>query len=58
MADAMFAPVVTRVVNYDVTLDRRRRTYGESVLALPEMMEWTAAALKDPESIEEFEVGF
>lgn len=58
MADAMYAPVVTRFVTYDVKLDRRCRAYGELILAMPEMIEWTEAARAEPDSIEEFEVEF
>src|SRR5664279_2165000 len=49
MADAMYAPVVTRFVTYDVKLDRVCATYGKHVLAMPEMVEWAAAAKQEPE---------
>ena len=58
MADAMYAPVVTRLVTYDVKLDRRCAAYGAHVLALPEMIEWTAAAAAEPEEIEELDMEF
>ena len=32
--------------------------YCEAILALPEMREWTKAALAEPEAIDELEVGF
>ncbi len=58
MADAMYAPVVTRFRTYDVSLDRQCAAYCESIMAMPEMSEWRAAALREPDDIEEFEVEF
>jgi len=58
MADAMYAPVVTRYVTYDVKLDRVCATYSKQILALPEMAEWTAAARKEPEEIDELDMEF
>src|SRR5256885_14261182 len=39
MADAMYAPVVTRFVTYDVKVDRACAAYGKQILAMPEMVE-------------------
>jgi len=58
MADAMYAPVVTRFVTYDVKVDRKCAAYGAQVLALPEMIEWTAAARREPEEIDELDMEF
>lgn len=58
MADAMYAPVVTRFATYDVKLDRRCSAYGELILAMPEMVEWTAAAKREPEEIDELDIEF
>lgn len=58
MADAMYAPVVTRFVTYGVPLDETCRTYCETMLALPALQEWTAAALAEPEEIDELEAEF
>lgn len=44
IADAMFAPVVTRFVTYDVKVDAEARKYMDSVLALPSMKRWIEAA--------------
>ncbi|HYH21551.1 MAG TPA: glutathione S-transferase family protein [Azospirillum sp.] len=44
IADAMFAPVVTRLRTYAVDLDPVSRAYADAVLALPAMREWYAAA--------------
>ena len=58
MADAMYAPVVTRFKTYGVQLDGEVAKYAERILALPEMVEWYKAAKKEPESINELEVEF
>jgi glutathione S-transferase len=58
MADAMYAPVVTRFITYDVALDAACAAYCQRVLALPEMTEWIEEAKREPESIEELEVEF
>ena len=44
LADAMYAPVVTRFATYDVKLDRQCADYCETILALPDMIECTEAA--------------
>jgi glutathione S-transferase len=58
MADAMYAPVVTRFATYDVSLDRRCTAYGKAIMAMPEMQEWVAAARAEPEEIDELDVEF
>jgi glutathione S-transferase len=59
MADAMYAPVVTRFRTYDVRVaDPLCAAYCQAVVSLPEMVEWTAAALSEPEAIDELEVEF
>ena len=58
MADAMYAPVVTRFVTYDVKLDDRQMEYCRVVMDLPEMREWIAAAKLEPDDIQELEVEF
>jgi glutathione S-transferase len=58
MADAMYAPVVTRFMTYDVKLDGRLMEYCTMVMALPEMQEWIAAAKLEPDDIQELEVEF
>ncbi len=44
VADAMFAPVVTRFSTYNISLDAVSRAYVEAMWALPAMREWKAAA--------------
>jgi glutathione S-transferase len=58
MADAMYAPVVTRFMTYDVKLEPRLKTYADMVMALPEMQEWIEAAKAEPADIEELEVEY
>ena len=58
MADAMFAPVVTRFVTYAVAMDAACSAYAKTIVALPEMKEWTAAALREADEIEELDMEF
>src|SRR5262245_24243706 len=58
MADAMYAPVVTRFTTYDVKLSPRLTEYSKVITAMPEMQEWIGAALREPDDIEELEVEF
>ena len=48
IADAMFAPVVTRLETYGVAVSPESRAYMDAVLALPAMREWMAAAKDEP----------
>jgi len=58
MADAMYAPVATRFVTYDVALDPVCKGYVERIMALPEMAEWIAAAQTEPDDIDELDMEF
>lgn len=58
MADAMFAPVVTRFITYDVPLDGPCTRYCTTIMALPAMREWVAAAAAEPEEIDELDAEF
>jgi len=58
LADAMYAPVVTRFQTYDVKLDRAGQDYCETTLSLPDMLEWTEAAKAEPAALEELEAEF
>jgi len=58
MADAMYAPVVTRFRTYDVKLPPRLEAYAEVIMSMPEMGEWIASAKAEPEEIEELEVEY
>jgi glutathione S-transferase len=50
VADAMFAPVVTRFRTYGVDLDRACATYSDKIFALPAMREWIADAEREPKT--------
>ena len=47
-ADAMYAPVVSRLHTYGVKLGSTAHAYRDAVMALPAFAEWRAAALREP----------
>ncbi|WP_287325323.1 glutathione S-transferase C-terminal domain-containing protein [Okeania sp. SIO1F9] len=51
IADAMYAPVVSRFATYKVKLEPVAQTYAEAVWALADMQEWLAAAEVESETI-------
>jgi glutathione S-transferase len=55
IADAMFAPVVTRFRTYKIDLEREAEAYCDTIMALPAMQEWIAAAKNEPMIVEAFE---
>ncbi len=57
-ADAMYAPVVTRLLTYDVAIDKTCAAYCKRIMALPAMKEWVAEAKKEPEDIDELDAEF
>jgi glutathione S-transferase len=50
IADAMFAPVVTRFRTYGVELDRACAAYSTAVFGLPAMREWIGDAEREPKT--------
>jgi glutathione S-transferase len=46
-ADAMYAPVVSRLHTYGVEVGAPARAYMDAMMALPAWQEWTAAALTE-----------
>lgn len=58
LADAMYAPVVTRFLTYDITLDEACAAYCKTIMAMPAMQEWVAAAKLESDDIEELEMEF
>jgi glutathione S-transferase len=58
MADAMYAPVVTRFVTYGVKLEGPLVEFCKTILAMPEMQEWISAAREEPDEISELDVEF
>jgi glutathione S-transferase len=58
MADAMYAPVCTRFLTYDVELDDVCTAYCDHIMSLPAMVEWVDAAKREPDELEELDVEF
>jgi glutathione S-transferase len=58
IADAMYAPVVTRFVTYDVKLDPLCAAFSETILAWNLMQEWIEAAKAEVDEVSELEVEF
>jgi len=56
VADAMYAPVVSRFHTYAVEVGAVARAYMDAVMALPAWGEWRAAALAEPWVLPEDEV--
>ena len=46
-ADAMYAPLVTRLDTYSIALDATTRAYVDMILSLPAFQEWRSAAMKE-----------
>jgi glutathione S-transferase len=47
-ADAMYAPVVSRLHTYDIAVGPVAEAYKQAVMAAPAWAEWRASALKEP----------
>lgn len=58
MADAMYAPVVTRFETYDIRPDPASAAYCALILQMPEMVEWIAAARQEEDEIDELDMEF
>jgi glutathione S-transferase len=58
MADAMYAPVCTRFLTYDVNLDAAAAAYCRTIMSWPAMAEWVEAAKAEPAELEELDVEF
>lgn len=58
LADAMYAPVCTRFLTYNVKLDGDCAGYCETISSWPAMVEWTEAAKLEPDELEELDVEF
>lgn len=55
-ADAMYAPLATRLDTYSIPLDGSTQTYVDAVLNLPAFREWREAGLKESWIVEADEV--
>lgn len=58
MADAMYAPVATRFLTYDVKLNSHCNAYTSTILAMPEMQTWIASAKLEHDEIDELDMEF
>jgi glutathione S-transferase len=58
LADAMYAPVAARFTTYDVKLDPVCEGYRRTAMNWPLMQEWIAAAMTEPEELDELDVEF
>jgi glutathione S-transferase len=56
VADAMFAPVVTRFRTYGVVLKGLTVGYAQTMLDLPSFKEWEKAGLKEPWTVKASEI--
>jgi glutathione S-transferase len=56
-ADAMFAPIVTRLDTYQVPVDADTRTYMDAILAHPAFVRWRTEALQEPWRLPHYEEG-
>ena len=57
-ADAMFAPVATRIRTYDLPVPDFAAQYVEAIYALPAFQEWLAAALTESWIVDDDEIDF
>lgn len=55
IADAMYAPVVSRFETYGVTVAATEREYMDAILGLPAMRQWMTEAALEQEVIDHFE---
>ena len=55
IADAMFAPVVSRLLTYGVELGENAGSYAEVIMNMPMMQAWVAEAKDEPWIIPDFE---
>ena len=55
-ADAMFAPVATRIRTYELPVTDLAMEYVEAIYALPAFQEWLSAAVKEAWVVERDEI--
>ncbi len=55
-ADAMYAPVATRIRTYELPVSDLAQEYVEAIYALPAFQEWFAEAVKEPWIVEQDEI--
>jgi len=55
IADAMYAPIALRFQTYAITVDGAAGAYAQTLLGLPAMQEWVAAARAEKEQLAHYE---
>lgn len=55
-ADAMYAPVATRIRTYDLPVADQAQKYVEAIYALPAFQDWYAEAVREPWIVEDDEI--
>jgi len=58
IADAMYAPVVTRFLSYDVAVGPACQDYCDTIMSWAPMKEWIADAQDEPQEIIELDLDF
>jgi glutathione S-transferase len=58
LADAMYAPVCTRFVTYDIALEGKAAEYRDRIMDWAPMQQWIAEARSEPMEIEELDIEF
>lgn len=58
VADAMYAPVCTRFVTYDVAVEGKAADYRDRIMAWEPMQEWIEESKAEPVEIEELDIEF
>jgi len=58
IADAMYAPVVTRFISYDVAVDEQCKAYGETIMKWAPMKAWVEDSHDEPQEIIELDLDF
>ena len=57
-ADAMFAPIVTRLDTYQIPVDPSVRGYMDAILFHPAFTTWREAAMTEPWTVPHYEAGW
>lgn len=55
-ADAMYAPVATRIRTYELAVSDRASAYVDAIYALPAFQDWLAQALHEPWVVDDDEI--
>jgi glutathione S-transferase len=58
LPDAMYAPVCTRFVTYDVALEGKAAEYRDRIMAWAPMQQWLEESKAEPMEIEELDIEF